>query len=357
VFLLVLRLPAWLRLAVRSEARKDAEILLLRHQLAVLQRQRQRPGRVRLSWVDRALMAALLALIPRARHARFAGSVTPGTILRWHRDLVRRRWAQKSRRRPGRPRVHQNIARLVVRMARENENRGYRRTAGELAAIGIRVAPSTVWEILKRRGLEPAPRREGPGWAEFLRSQAQAIVALDLFTVDLIDGTKAYVLTVIEHASRRIRVLGATNHPGEGWIVWHARNLLMDLEDTGTGITFIWHDRDALFDRGFDAVFTAAGVRVVRSGVRVPRMNAIIERWIGTWRREMLDRTLVWNLQHPRRVLAAYEQHYNEHRPHRALASAAPLTPLPAPVTDLDAFRARRNDHIGGVTHEYQQAA
>jgi putative transposase len=302
-------------------------------------------------------MAALLALIPRARHGRLQGLVTPGTVLRRHRDLVRRRWAEKSRRRPGRPRTHRNITRLVVRMARDNAHGGYRRIAGELAGLGIHLAPSTVWEILKRHGLEPAPHREGPGWAEFLRSQAEAIVALDLFTVDLLDGTKAYVLAAIEHATRRIRVLGTTIHPGGDWIVQQARNLLMDLDDAGTTVKFVLHDRDRLFHQGFDAVFTAAGIRSVRSGVRVPRMNAIMERWIGTCRRELLDRTLIWNVPHLRRILAEYGRHYNEHRPHRTLASAAPLTPLVAPVTDLDDFRARRHDRIGGVIHEYQQAA
>jgi len=213
-----------------------------------------------------------------------------------------------------------------------------------------------VWEILKRQGLEPAPRREGPGWAEFLRSQAKAIVALDLFTVDLLDGTKAYVLAAIEHANRRIRVLGATIHPGGDWIVQQARNLLMDLDDAGSRVEFVPHDRDRLFHEGFDAVFIAVDVQIVRSGVRVPRMNAIMERWIGTCRRELLDRTLIWNLPHLRRILAEYERHYNEHRPHRTLASTAPLTALPAPVTDLDGFRARRHDRIGGIIHEYQKA-
>ncbi len=223
-------------------------------------------------------MAALLELIARVRHSRLAEPVTPGTILRWHRDVVRRRWTEKSRRTPGRPRTHRNIARLAVRMAHENEHRGYRRIAGELATLGIRVAPSTVREILKRRGLEPAPRREGPGWAEFLRSQAQAIVALDLFTVDLLDETKTYALAAIEHANRRIRVLGARIHPGGDWIVQQARNLLMDLDDAGSRVTFGLHHRDRLFHEGFDAVFIAAGVRIVRSGVHVPRMNAITER-------------------------------------------------------------------------------
>ena len=154
---------------------------------------------------------------------------------------------------------------------------GYRRIAGELAGLGIAVAPSTVWEILKRHGIDPAPRRSGPGWTQFLRSQAEAILALDLFTVDLLDGTKAYVLAAIEHATRRIRILGATTHPGGQWIVQQARNLCMDLDQAGANVKFVLHDRDAIFHEGFDTVFTAAGLRIVRSGVRVPRMK----QWVS----------------------------------------------------------------------------
>jgi len=181
VFLLSLRIPAW----------KEAEILLLRHQIALLQR--QATSRPRLTWADRALIATLLAVIPRRRHGVLHLPVTPATILRWHRDLVKRRWAAKARyKRPGRPRKHPQITRLVLRIARENAW-GYRRIAGELAGLGITVAPCTVWEILKRHGIDPAPRRSGPSRAELLRSQAEAIIACDFFTVDLLDGTKAYV--------------------------------------------------------------------------------------------------------------------------------------------------------------------
>jgi putative transposase len=272
VFLLAVQIPAWLRLSRRPPAWKDAEILLLRHQLAVLQR--QTAARPRLTWTDRALFAALLTLIPRSRHNALHSFITPGTILRWHRDIVRRRWAAKSKpKRPGRPPTHRHIVRLVLRMATDNEHWGYRRIAGELAGLGIAVAPSTVWEILKRHGIDPAPRRAGPDWAQFLRSQAEAILAQDLFTVDLLDGTKAYVLAAIEHATRRIRILGATAHPGGQWIVQQARNLCMDLDQAGGNVKFVLHDRDAIFHEGFDAVFTAAGLRIVRSGVRMPRMK------------------------------------------------------------------------------------
>jgi transposase len=201
VFLLPLRVPAWLRLSRQSAAWKDAEILLLRHHVALLER--RSVTRPKLSWADRALFVALLAVLPRARHAGLHLPVTPATILRWRRDLVKRRWAARSQRKPlGRPRRHPAITRLVLRMACDNEHWGYRRIAGELAGLGVTVAPSTVWEILKKHGIDPAPRRNGPTWPGFLRSQAEAIIAADFFTVDLLDGTKAYVLAVIEHATR-----------------------------------------------------------------------------------------------------------------------------------------------------------
>jgi hypothetical protein len=198
------------------------------------------------------------------------------------------------------------------------------------------VTPSTVWQILKDAGIGPAPRRDGPGWAEFLRSQAQGILALDFFTADLLDGTKVYVLAVIEHGSRRVRVLGATEHPVQSWVIQQARNLFMDLGDAGARTKFVLHDRDDSFTQAFDAMLQAAGTRVIRSAVQAPRMNSIMERRIGSWRRELLDRTLIWNLRHLRMVLREYEDFCNSHRPHRALNQAVPLRPLPERITDFD---------------------
>jgi putative transposase len=284
--------------------------------------------------------------------------VTPATILRWHRDIVRRRRARLSRRgRSGRPPVRRTVRSVVLRLARENESWGYRRIQGELAGLGIVVAPSTVWQILKDAGIGPAPRRDGPGWAEFLRFQAQAILALDFFTADLLNGTKVYVLAVIEHGNRRVRVLGATEHPVQSRAVQQARNLLMDLQDAGTRVKFVLHDRDASFTAAFDGVFQAAGVRIVRSAVQAPRMNSVMERWTGSCRRELLDRTLIWNQRHLMMVLREYQDFYNTHRPHRALDQAAPLRPLPDGVTDLDHFRVQRRDRAGGVIHEYRLLA
>ncbi len=254
MFLLIMRLAAALRLSGREEAWKTAEILILRHQVAVLQR--RQPHRPKLSWADRALLAALVGVIPKARRHRLRLLVTPDTILRWHRDIVRRRWATSSMRgRTGRPATRRNIKALVLRLARENTEWGYRRIHGELAGLGVEVAASTVWEILKASGVDPAPlRRTGLAWSQFLRSQADAILACDFFTADLPDGTHAYVLAVIGHASRRIRILGVTLHPTGEWTAQQARNLLMELDEQAHRVKFMIRDRGSNFTSAFDAV-------------------------------------------------------------------------------------------------------
>ena len=285
IFIIASRAVSLLGLSRRECWWKDAEILMLRHQLAVAERERPR-AHARLTWPDRAWLALLAGTVPVERLAAMRLIVTPGTILRWQRDIVRRRWARRSRRGPsGRPATHRKVRSVVVQLARENEAWGYRRIHGELAGLGITVAPSTVWQILKSAGINPAPRRDGPGWAEFLRSQAQGILALDFFTADLLNGATVYVLALIEHGTRRIWILGATEHPVQSWIVQQARNLLMDLDDARMSVKFVLHDRDASFTAAFDAVFQAAGIRVVRSAIQAPRMNSIMERWIGSCRR------------------------------------------------------------------------
>jgi putative transposase len=290
VFLLITRVARWLRLSRRDETWKTAEILILRHQLAVLQR--RQPRRPKLNWADRALLAALLSVIPKARRHGLRLLVTPDTIVRWHRDIVRRRWAARSMRgRTGRPTTQRNIRALVRRLARENPGWGYRRIHGELAGLGVKVAASTVWEILKASGINPARRRTGPTWSQFLRSQAQAILACDFFTAGLPGGTQACVLAVIEHATRRIRILGVTLHPTAEWTTQQARNLLMDLGEQANRAKFMIRDRGSNFTTAFDAVLADASIQTVLCNIRTPRMNAIAERWIGGCRRELLDPT------------------------------------------------------------------
>jgi putative transposase len=354
-FLLITRMASWLRLSRREEAWQTAEILILRHQLAVLQR--RQPRRPHLNWADRALLATLLGVIPKAQRQRLRLLVTPDTILRWHRDILRRRWAARSMHgKTGRPATRRTIRALALRLARENPGWGYRRIHGELAGLGVKVAASTVWEILQKAGIDPAPRRSEPSWAQFLRSQAEAILACDFFTADLLDGTQAYVLAVIEHATRPIRILGITLYPTGEWTAQQARNLIMDLGEQALQIKFLIRDRGSDYTATFDAVLADAGIRTVLCSVRTPRMNAIAERWIGGCRRELLDRTLIWNQSHLLRILCQYETHHNQHRPHRSLNGAAPLKPLPEPV-DLEQYRVRKHARVGGLINEYRLVA
>ncbi|MFE2183722.1 integrase core domain-containing protein [Streptomyces sp. NPDC059455] len=349
---------AFLRLLPMSDRDKDIEILVLRHQLLVLQRQAGKPS---FTDSDRAVLAGLLHHLSKDRLRHLLLLVRPETVLRWHRELLRRRHAVTCvPRRRGRPRTFRSIRALVLRLARENVSWGYRRIHGELAALGIKVAASTVWEILRDHGIPPAPERQSTTWADFLRGQAEALLACDLFEVRTLTGARLYVFAVTEHATRRIRVLGATAHPTAEWIVQLGRNLLMDLEDADSKAKFLIRDRDSKFTAAFDALMTDAGLKVVTTGIRIPRMNSVMERWIQTCRRELLDRTLIWNQSHLLHVLREYEFFYNEHRPHRALEQAAPCRPLPTPITQqaqLTHLEVHRRDRLGGTLHQYQHAA
>jgi putative transposase len=241
----------------------------------------------------------------------------------------------------------------VLRMARENPRWGYRRIQGELAGLGHSVAASTVWTILKNAGLDPAPRRAGPTWRQFLSAQAHTILAVDFANVDTIFLRRFYILVMIEHASRHVRIAGITAHPTGAWVTQQARNLLMDLGDHATRIRFLIRDRDSKFSAAFDAVFTGADIRIIRTPVRAPRANAIAERFIGTLRRECLDHLLITGPRHLAGVLREYLAHYNTHRPHRSLDQHPPAghTPPPSEAT----VRPLRRDRLGGLIREYVQ--
>jgi len=296
----------------RDHRAKEVEVVVLRHQVAVLRRQVDRPD---LNDGDRILLTALSRSLPRSSWNSFF--VTLATLLRWHRRLITRKWTYP-RTRPGRPCTRTDIREAVLRLARENPSWGYQRISGELAGAGVRVPPSTVRDILKRAGLDPAPRRIGPSWGQFLKTQAEGIIACDLFHVDTVFLKRIYVLFFIEHASSIVHIAGATANPTSAWVAQQARNLAMGLGDSAEQARFLIRDRDAKFTGVFDEVFTSLGARVIRTPVRAPRANAIAERWVGTVRRECTDRLLIHNEHHLHRVLTAYERHYNTHRPHRA---------------------------------------
>jgi transposase InsO family protein len=265
--------------------------------------------------------------------------VTPATLLAWHRRLVAKKYDTSKQRKPGRPAAVPGVVRLVVRLARENPRWGHRRVQGELARLGIAVAPSTVWEILRAAGIDPAPRRSGLTWRQFLHAQAAGILAVDFLHVDTVLLKRLYVLVFIEHGPRRIHLGGVTAHPTGDWTAQQARNLALTLGDRFEDIRFLIRDRGPDFTASFDAVFAAAGTRIVRSAVQAPRMNAICERLVGTLRRELPDRMLILGETHLRAVLAGYQVHYNTARPHQGIAQRVPdgnrLTvadPRPGPV-------------------------
>jgi putative transposase len=350
IYQMLVKLLSWIVLRARSDTTKEIEILVLRHQLAVLQRRTSRP---RISWTDRAVIAALARLLPvRRRHGFLA---TPATILHWHRQLVRRRWTTPGSQ-PGRPAIPTGVRALTVRLATENPTWGYRRVHGELLGLGYQIGASTVWKILHAAGIDPASRRPGPTWSQFLHAQAEAIIACDLFHLDTIALHRLYAFFVIEHATRRVHILGVTAHPTEAWLTQLARNLLMDLDDGHQRFRFLIRDRDSKFTANFDAVFAAIDVQIIKTPVRAPRANAIAERFVGTVRRELLDRLLIINQRHAAAVLGEFQRHYNDHRPHRSLGQAAPARPLPHPApTEL--CKIKRHDRVGGLLHEYQHVA
>jgi putative transposase len=349
LYLLFCQALRWLALLARSSAAKNAELLMLRHEVAVLRRQVTRP---QVNWADRALLAGLARLLPRPTWRGLF--VQPETLLRWHRDLVRRRWTYPRQR--GRPALAAELRALVLRLARENPTWGYRRIHGEMCRLGYKIGASTVWTILQRAGVDPAPKRSAVSWRQFLRAQAKGVLAVDFFTVDTVFLKRLYVLFVIEVATRRVRVLGVTPQPVGEWVTQQARNLVMTLRDDVGRFRFLIRDRDAKFTAAFDAVFAAEGIRVLVTPVRAPRANAYAERWVGSVRRELLDRMLILRCRQLQLVLTEYAEHYNVHRPHRALGQAPPLGP-DEPAVVVPVGRVVRRDRVGGLIHEYAQVA
>jgi transposase InsO family protein len=279
------------------------------------------------------------------------------TLLRWHRELVRRRWTYAGRR-PGRPQLAAQMRELILRLAAENPSWGYKRIQGEMVVLGMPLSASSVWNVLHRHRIEPAPRRAGVSWQEFLRQQANAILECDFFTVETLWLRRLYVLFFIELSRRRVYIAGVTANPDGAWVVQQARNLIMTLADHGERHRIVIRDRDRKFTAAFDEVFRSEGLRVIKAPIAAPRAKAHAERWVGSARRECLDRILIVSRRHLETVLREYVAYYNTHRPHRSLEQQPPLVkPALFPVADDHEWHVRRRDRLGGLLHEYELAA
>ena len=325
-----------------------AENIVLRHRLAIETRGAPPP---RLSRRDRLFFASLSGELPRERWGAFG--LSPKTIIRWHRELVAAMWTFKHKR-IGRPPIDPELAALIIKMAKNSSDWGCYRVKGELQGLGIRVGVTTIRRILRRAGVPPAPRRDGPTWAEFLHAQADAILACDFFSVETVFLRTLYVLVYIEIGSRRLRFSVSTEHPTGLFCTQQARELSMsgDLEN----MSFLIRDRDSKFTRSFDDVFASEGIRVIKTPIRAPNANAFAERLIGTIRRELTDRILILGRRHLDFVLGGFAEHYNSHRPHQGINLFAPETigavPSPVPIGDI-----RRHRVASGLINEYYAKA
>ncbi|MFE7394734.1 integrase core domain-containing protein [Streptomyces sp. NPDC057582] len=343
---------SWLVLLARWSASKNAEILVLRQEVAVLRRANPKP---RLEWTDRAVFAALSRMLPKA--LRLHRIVTPSTLLRWHRRMVVKKWTQP--RSPGRPPLDDELVQLIVRLATENRTWGVVRIQGELRRLGHRLGAGTIRRILRGRRIPPPTARDDR-WRTFLQAHAESILAMDFFHVDCaLFLTRLYVAFVIEHRTRRVHLLGVTPYPTSAWATQLARDFTADLEQTRHRFRRLIRDRDTKFTEAFDAVLAASGIDVLLTAPQAPRMNAIAERFVRTVRAECTDRMLIGGERHLRTVLDHYVAHYNGGRSHQGagLSLRAPdddPNVIPFPVR---AGRTRRVPVLGGLIKEYEAAA
>jgi transposase InsO family protein len=330
------------------------EILVLRQQLRIALR--NAPSAPRLSRWEKVTLAALGAKCRDLATALVL--VKPTTVLRWHREIVRRKWTYGTTPKRGRPVTSAATVELIVRFARENRAWGYGKLQGELLKVGHRVSRATIKRVLRRHGLPPAPRRRHTTWRAFLAQHREQLLACDFFTVDTLLLQRLYVLFFIELGSRRLHVAGCTARPTAAWVTQQARQLAWHLQDAGDHpFRYLIRDRDGKFPASFDRVFAAEGLVVVKTPPQAPNANGVAERAVRSLREECLDHVLIVNQAHLRVVLADYAAYYNHRRPHQGRGQAPPLPLAAAPAQPVPSAGIQRRPVLGGLINDYGIAA
>lgn len=344
----------------RATQVKDVEILLLRQQLRILQRKQPRVRRIspweKLTLLVLAGKITAMSTKSRARLSQVVLVFTPDTLLKWHRELVRRKWTFKKKTRLGRPPIPPDVEALLLRLAKENPAWGYGKLEGELGKLGYDIGRSTIRDVLKHKGVPPAPDRskQGSSWGTFLAHYHDQIVACDFFTVETAWLKTLYVLFFIELGSRRVHLAGCTAKPTGAWVTQQARQFSWHIQDGTVPVRFLIHDRDTKFAAAFDTVFTSEDVTIMRTPVRAPNANAFAERWVRSVREECLDRIVILGEGHLRRVLTQYVSYYNYARPHQGIDQQCPAPLIRSVARDGS---IERRDILGGVLHDYYRRA
>jgi putative transposase len=334
-----------------SEQEKDLEILLLRRQLAILKRKQGKPIRPnRAEKLTLAVLTARLKQVTRRPASELRDVIRifqPETVLKWHRELVRRKWLQKQKSKRGRPRLSQELEALIVQMAQENRRWGYGKIEGELRKLGFDVSESHVRDVLKRHHILPAPERGSSSWRHLMSHYKDQLIACDFFTVETLKTL--YVLFFIEVGGRKVHLAGVTAHPNGMWVTQHARQVMWEVGERHPPCRFLIRDRDKKYVEAFDTVFRSEGIKIIRTPVRAPNANAYAERWVCSVREEGLDHLLILSQVHLRRVLKRYVEYYNEARPHQGIEQRIPVTPEQSPGSGAVAHRKV----LGGIINDY----
>jgi putative transposase len=340
-----------------SDKEKDVEILLLRQQLRIVERKQKRgPNIPRWQKVPLSALAVRLketAASSRATLQECIRLFKPDTLIGWHRAAVRLKWKFKQGRKPGRPPIDADLKRWILRVARENPGLGYQKLEGEMRKLGFDVSHTTIRTVMNRHGLPPSPERSSSSWRRFLNHYKDQFLACDFFTVETLGLKTLYVLFFIEHAARRVHVAGCTAHPDNAWVTQQARQMTWELEEREPPIRYLIHDNDTKFTDSFDRVFRSEEIEIVHTTYQAPNANAIAERWVRSVREECLDKLIILNERHLRRVLAEYQAYFNKRRPHQGLGQDSPLGLAPIPIEG----RIRHREVLGGIIRDYYREA